>query len=152
MTSRAQPQRILLVANRTCPCHEVHDLLVEHGAADAHVVIVAPALNGRLAHAVSDTDGAFREARERLDVAVGHLRDRGIEAEGIVGDSNPLVAIDDVLAQFAADEIVISSWPPGRSNWLEKNLVDNAREDFGIPVHHVVSHFGLPATEAAALA
>ncbi len=151
MTSTSPPERILLVANRTCPCHELHEILEARGAPGARVVIVAPALNGRLAHAVSDTDGAFTDARARLATAVEHLGDAGIEAEGIIGDSNPLVAIEDVLAQFSADEIVISSWPPGRSNWLEKNLIENAREDFGIPVHHVISEYGLdtPASSAA---
>jgi hypothetical protein len=151
MTSTTPPERILVVANRTCPCRELHEILRERAAANARVVIVAPALNGRLAHAVSDTDGAFTDARARLATAVEHLRDAGIEAEGIIGDSNPLVAIEDVLAQFAADEIVISSWPPGRSNWLEKNLIDNARADFAIPVHHVISEYGLdePAATAA---
>jgi len=146
-----QPQSILLVANRTCPCHELHELLEARGARGARVVIVAPALNGRLAHAVSDTDGAFTDARARLATAVEHLGDAGIEAEGIVGDSNPLVAIEDVLARFSADEIVISSWPPGRSNWLEKNLIENARADFAVPVHHVISEYGLdtPAPTAA---
>ena len=150
MTSTSPPERILLVANRTCPCHELHEILEKRGAPGARVVIVAPALNGRLAHAVSDTDGAFADARARLATAVEHLGDAGIEAEGIVGDSNPMVAIEDVLAQFRADEIVISSWPPGRSNWLEKNLVENAREDFGIPVHHVISEYGLDTPDARA--
>ncbi len=150
MTSTAPPERILLLANRTCPCSELHELLHERSAANARVVIVAPALNGRLAHAVSDTDGAVQAARVRLATAVDHLRERGIEAEGIVGDSDPMLAIGDALSQFAADEIVISSWPPGRSNWLEKNLIEKAREGFGIPVHHVVSEYGLEAPAASA--
>ena len=145
MNSIAPPERILLVANRTCPCSELHELLNERSAVSARVVIVAPALNGRLAHAVSDTDGAVEEARTRLATAVDHLRERGIEAEGIVGDSDPMLAIGDALSQFDADEIVISSWPRGRSNWLEKNLIENARESFGVPVHHVVSEYGLEA-------
>jgi hypothetical protein len=150
MTSDTQSERILLIANRTCPCREVHELLRDRATATARVVIVAPALNGRLAHAVSDTDGAVVDARARLASAVEHLAEAGIEAEGIVGDSNPIVAIDDALAQFAAEEIVISSWPPGRSNWLEKNLIEHAREDFGIPVHHVISQYGLDAADARA--
>ena len=151
MTPTTPPERILLVADRTCPCHELHDILRQRGAANARVVIVAPALNGRLAHAVSDTDGAFSDARARLATAVEHLREAGMEAEGIIGDSNPMVAIEDVLAQFSADEIVISSWPPGRSNWLEKNLIENARAAFAVPVHHVISEYGLdePAADAA---
>ncbi len=150
MTSNTPPERILLVANRTCPCGELHELLDERSAANARVLIVAPALNGRLAHAVSDTDGAVEAARERLATAVDHLSEKGIEAEGIVGDSDPMLALGDALSQFDADEIVISSWPAGRSHWLEKNLIENAREEFDIPVHHVVSEYGLEAPAASA--
>ncbi|CAA9524233.1 MAG: hypothetical protein AVDCRST_MAG85-3085 [uncultured Solirubrobacteraceae bacterium] len=150
MTSEPRRDSILVVANRTCPCAELHELLGGRATDDARVVIVAPALNGRLAHAVSDTDGAVAVARARLATAVEHLHDAGIEAEGIVGDSDPMVAIGDVLASFGADEIVISSWPPGDSNWLEKNLIENARSTFGLPVHHVVSRYGLGESAATA--
>jgi hypothetical protein len=150
MTSSPRRDHILVVANRTCPCTELPEMLRGRASDDARVVIVAPALNGRLAHAVSDTDGAVAGARARLATAVAHLQAAGIEAEGIIGDSNPMIAIADVLAQFAADEIVISSWPPGRSNWLEKNLVEKARSRFGLPVHHVVSAYGLDAPAARA--
>jgi GABA permease len=151
MTSEPRRDSILVVANRTCPCAELHELLRGRATDDARVVIVAPALNGRLAHAVSDTDGAVADARARLATAVEHLHDAGIEAEGIIGDSDPMIAIADTLASFDADEIVVSSWPPGDSNWLEKNLIENARSRFGLPVHHVISEYGLdvPTPSAA---
>jgi hypothetical protein len=38
---------------------------------------------------------------------------------------------------------VISSWPAGRSHWLEKDLVGRTRERYDIPVHHVTSEYGL---------
>ena len=59
-------------------------------------------------------------------------------ARGAVGDSNPVQAIEDALAEFPADEIVISTHPPERSNWLEKKTVERARERFDLPITHVV--------------
>ena len=104
---------------------------------------VAPALNSRLRHYVSNSDEALVRAEERLTAAVENLRQAGIHARGEVGDADPLLAIDDALAGFSADEIVISTHPPGRSDWLEKGLIDNARERYSQPGTHVISEVGL---------
>ena len=50
-----------------------------------------------------------------------------IEARAEVGDADPLSAIGDALAVFPADEVVISTYPPGRSHWHERNLVERTR-------------------------
>ena len=136
-------QRILVIANRTCPCDELHDLVEARSGEGTEVAIVAPALNGRLAHYVSDSDGAVVAARERLAAAVAGLRAHGVDAQAVVGDSDPFVAIADTLVDFPADEIMISTWPAGRSNWLEKDLVSRTRERYDVPVHHVISAYGL---------
>jgi hypothetical protein len=47
-------------------------------------------------------------------------------------------AIEDALRTFGADEIIISTHPPGRSNWLEKEVIERARERFDLPITHVV--------------
>ena len=65
---------VLLVANRTCPCPDVLDTVSEHAGAAGRVHIVAPALNSRLRHYVSDVDAAVAAAQERLDRALAHLR------------------------------------------------------------------------------
>lgn len=139
--------RLLIVANRTCPCPALTDAVADlTEGAEASVVIVAPALNSRLRHYVSDVDGAVTEARERLSQAVDALRGRGIDCRGEVGDSDPALAVEDVLAAFEADEIIISTHPPGQSNWLESGMVDRLREQHGLPVTHLVSEYGLAAS------
>jgi GABA permease len=72
-----------------------------------------------------------------------------VEAEGQIGDSDPYVAIDDALAGFRATEMIISTLPPGQSNWLERGLIERARQDFDVPLTHLVSRYGLPAPAAA---
>ena len=62
----------------------------------------------------------------------------GLRARGEVGDGEPLQAIDDALRTFAPDELVISTHPEGRSHWLERNVVEEARARFDLPVTHVV--------------
>ncbi len=42
------------------------------------------------------------------------------------------------MRTFGADEIVISTHPEGRSHWLERNVVGDARDRFDVPITHVV--------------
>jgi hypothetical protein len=100
--------------------------------------VVSPALNSPLKHWVSDEDGARLAARERLDDSLTRLGEAAIVARGEVGDSDPLQAIDDALRTFGADEIVISTHPEGRSNWLERGIVTGAGQRFDVPITHVV--------------
>ena len=136
---------ILLIANRTCPCPGVLDAVRARAAPDGRVLIVVPALNGRVKHYVSDTDEAVREAHRRLAQALGWFADEGVRVHGAVGDADPLQAIEDALAGFAADEIVIATHPPGHSHWLEKDLPERARRLSGLPVAHLATHYGLVA-------
>jgi hypothetical protein len=145
MNPVAQPgRRILVIANRTCPCPTLADDVARRAsAAPTDVLVVAPALNSRLRHWLSDVDEALMRAQERLDLAIAALRRRGVIARGEIGDANPLLAIADALASFPADEIVIATLPMGRSNWIERGLVEQATARFGIPIAHLVSSYHL---------
>ena len=68
-------------------------------------------------------------------------------AEGEVGDADPLQAIEDGLRTFGADEVIISTHPEGRSDWLEKGVVRAARERFDVPITHVVVDLAAEATK-----
>ena len=46
--------------------------------------------------------------------------------------------MEDALRRFPADEVIISTHPAGRSNWLEHDVVNRAQERFDLPVTHVV--------------
>jgi hypothetical protein len=143
-------RRILVIANRTCPCPALADELgARAGEPPGDVLIVAPALNTRLRHWVSDVDAAMAAAAERLKHAVANLSERGVAAEGVVGDSDPLLAIQDALADFPATEIVLSTHPPGRSNWLERKLPMRATQRFDLPVTQLVSEYGLEEAPTA---
>ena len=54
------------------------------------------------------------------------------------GDADPLQAIADALRFFPADAIVVATHPPGRSNWLARDLVARARRRFDLPIVHIV--------------
>ncbi|HET9675541.1 MAG TPA: hypothetical protein VFP31_12190 [Gaiellaceae bacterium] len=141
--------RILVLANET-----VESELLAHAirAREAtQVLIVAPALNGRVRHWTSDDDDAHAAADERLRRSLDRLAASGIPANGMVGDADPLQAAADALHVFPADELVIATHPEGRSNWLARSVVERARRRFGRPVVHLVvdRDRGLEYLEAA---
>ena len=136
----AGERRILVIANETLGgAPLLNELRRRHAeGVNEHVLVVVPALNSPLKHWVSDEDGAREAAQERLEASLAAMREAGIDAQGEVGDSDPLQAIEDSLRTFAPDELVISTHPEGKSNWLERGVVEAARERFALPVTHVV--------------
>lgn len=134
--------RVLVVANETV---EAEELLAElRRIEDEHTstfLVVAPAV--ALEHHLGDSwtqAGAIEAAQERLDRTLAVLRAEGLECDGHVGDMVPFAAVRDALDRFDADLIVISTHPITRSNWLRKDLVEQVRSQFKIPVVHIVSH------------
>jgi len=77
-------------------------------------------------------------ANETVAASLASLGASGVRAKGQVGDDDPLQAIGDALRTFPADEIIVSTHPPGRSNWLERDLVGRARETYPCKITHVV--------------
>ena len=130
---------LLVVANETVEgtvlVETVRDIALSR---DADVFVVAPALNSRLRHWMSDSDRAHGAAKQRLENTLARLKDAGVRAGGEVGDADPLLAIEDAIHVFPADEIVIGTHPEERSNWLAHDLVARACERFELPVAHVV--------------
>jgi hypothetical protein len=98
-------------------------------APNANVLVIAPALNSRLRRWASDEDRARRRAAERLRAYLDQLEKRGVHAEGRVGDADPLLAIADALAMFAADEIVIAADPVP----IAEHLARRTRQRFRVP-------------------
>jgi membrane protein implicated in regulation of membrane protease activity len=137
--SAEDERRILVVANETVGGQELLSILKQKSeGVNERVLVVCPALNSQVRHWASDEDGARAAAQQRLDASLARLRSEGIQADGEVGDGDPLQAMEDALRTFGADEIVISTHPEGRSHWLERNVVGGARDRFDVPITHVV--------------
>jgi hypothetical protein len=133
-------RRILVIANETVGGAALRETIRERSEGyREQVLVVCPALNSPLRHWASDEDKAREAANERLEASLARLRELGIDARGEIGDGEPLQAIEDALRLFGADEVIISTHPPGRSHWLEKGIVEGARERFAVPITHVVT-------------
>jgi GABA permease len=132
-------RRILVVANETVGGEELMATIGDLALAGrSEFYVVSPALNSRIKTWTSDEDAARAEAQKRLDTTIARLAGIGIEARGTVGDLDPLVAVEDAVRTFHPDEIVISTHPEGRSNWLERGVVGAVEERYDAPVTHVV--------------
>jgi hypothetical protein len=105
----------------------------------AEVLVVSPATTqSKVAFWVSDTDEAIAEAEEAQEETVERLEEEGVDAVGDTGESEPAVALEDALATFAADRIVVFSHPGGDRDYREDAGLAEAEERFGVPVTHAV--------------
>ncbi len=138
MTTDLHTRRVILVANETAGGAVLNTRVRERlRSRPAEVLVVAPALNTRLRHWTSDEDRARADAEARLRRCLALLQGDGVDADGVVGDADPLQAIADALHGFPADELVIATHPARSSHWLSRDVVDRARRRFGLPVLHV---------------
>jgi hypothetical protein len=132
-------RRILVVANETVGGRALLSEIKRRAeGAKTSVLVVTPALNTPVRHWTSDEDGARSAAQHRLEESLRAIREAGIEASGEVGDGDPLQAIEDAIRTFQPDELVVSTHPEGKSHWLERGVVEQARERFALPLTHVV--------------
>jgi len=132
--------RLLVVANETVGGAALREEIRNRTRGrDSEILVVTPALaSSRAAHWASDVDEAMELARQRMELSLIEIDRLGLRAKGEIGDSDPNIAIEDALRTFPADEIVISTHPPERSHWLERGVVERAREEIDLPITHVV--------------
>jgi hypothetical protein len=103
----------------------------------AEVLVVSPATNqSKLAFWVSDPDQAIAEAETAQEETVERLEEEGIDAAGDTGESEPAVALQDALATFPADRIVVFSHPEGDRDYREDEGIADVERRYGIPVTH----------------
>ena len=107
---------------------------------DAEVLVVATALNTKTRFLLADPDPAINRAEQVQEETVERLTEEGVDAAaGPPGEEDPLLALQDALATYPADEIVLFTRAGGSQNWLEDGVVDQAKDRFGAtPVRHVV--------------
>ena len=131
-------KKILAVVSEAVSADALKSAVGEQDASDAEVLVVAPALNSKRKFFLADPDAAIERADEVQVETVERMDDEGIDAAGDTGESDPLLAVQDALQTFEADEIVLFTHPGGERNWLEEGLVDDAKERFEPPVRHFV--------------
>ena len=144
--------RVLVIANITANSPE----LVAALRTRAESGPIAPTL---LMPATRNGFAGKEEAGERLEAALAQWRDAGLEASGIVGDPDPVVAMHETWDPRSYDEVIVSTLPGQSSKWLQFDLPHRVQQITGLDVTHVTAankpepHYGPPPEkrEAGAL-
>jgi hypothetical protein len=103
--------------------------------ADARVLVVSPALNeSPTAFWMSDSDEAIADADAAGGEIVTRLRDEGVAANSTTGESEPLLALQDALATFPADRIVIFVREGDDQRYREDDVCGAVQRRFDVPV------------------
>ncbi len=101
----------------------------------ADVLVVSPALNeSALAFWVSDSDEAIADAESAAQKTAAALADPAGRVETTVGESEPLLALQDALATFPADRILVFTRADDAQRYKEDDVVGEAQRRFGVPV------------------
>jgi hypothetical protein len=132
------PKKILALVAEPISADALRNAVGTETADDAEVLVVAPALNSKKRFFLADPDPAIDRAQEVQEETVERLDEGGIDAAGDTGEEDPLLALQDALATYDADEIVLFTHPGDKRNWLEEGLVEQAKERFSVPVRHMV--------------
>ncbi len=134
--------RVLVVANETVQADalltELRGLHDHEHAARYFVCVPAHVLRTGQGP-VWAPDTAVTAAEHRLETTLEILRGEGLQVDGAIGDYRPLRAIDQAVAEFHPDLIVISTHPQERSVWLRQDIVEQVRRKYSVPVRHVIS-------------
>ena len=79
-------------------------------------------------------DPDTEEAMATLELAIPLLEEAaGEHVEGMVGDTDPLVAVRDAVERLGFDEVIVSTLPARVSHWLRRDLPSRVRQ-LGLPV------------------
>jgi hypothetical protein len=89
-------------------------------------------------YGVTDIDREIDEARRRLERSLHWARRQGLVVRGRVGDPDPVVAIEDELRDFGADEVVVVTHPDERAGWQERTELDRLSRELDLPVRRVI--------------
>ncbi|HEY3434668.1 MAG TPA: hypothetical protein VGK41_03355 [Solirubrobacterales bacterium] len=102
-------RRLLVVVTDPLEDPAVVEQVARAAAGDSQVIVLAPAQIGFLDRWASDVEGARRDAQRRLVISVAALAAAGVEAEARVGDEDVVQAVEDLLGNFPATEVILVS-------------------------------------------
>jgi hypothetical protein len=127
--------KLLVIANRTVESTEIRDAIVDRATAGpVHVTLVAPASTG-----AGSVRACRLETAQRLERAVQRLAEAGVPVEGVVGDSDPIVAVQDAWDPRSFDEVIVATLPTGVSRWMAADLPHRVERLTAARVTHVVA-------------
>ena len=132
------PARVLVVAHQTAATRPLLDAVrqrAQRGPSTFTLLVPNPAHG--LHKVVDAQDQGPAEAQGVLDEALPKLSESaGGKVEGIIGDPDPVAAVQDAINLRGFDEIIISTLPHRVSRWLKLDLPSKVA-GMGLPVQTV---------------
>jgi hypothetical protein len=124
LESPRERAHVLVIANQTVLGEPLLGAIRERAAAGpVDFTILIPA----------DADGAEQRLRE----VCARIGTQGINASGLLGDPDPVVATQNAMHDEQVDEVIVSTFPEQSSGWLRRDVVGRIKS-LGKPVTHVV--------------
>jgi hypothetical protein len=129
---------VLVVANLTANSQHLLDALKARAErSPIRVTLVMPAQGPGL--------GGREAVKARLDEALEGMRASGLEADGAIGDADPMEAVAECFDPSRHDEAVVCTLPGRSSKWLQHDFPHRVARLTGISVTHVVADDLRPA-------
>lgn len=134
------PTRVLVVAHRTAATPALLDAVRERAArGPATFTLLVPNVAHGLHRVIDAEDQSSDAAQAVLELALPLLEEAaGAHVEGMVGDPEPLNAVQDAVNIHGFDEIIISTLPARVSRWLHLDLPSKLG-GLGLPVTTVTA-------------
>jgi hypothetical protein len=128
-------RRVLVVAHRTAATEPLLAAVRERAArGPAQFTLLVPNAAHGLHKVVDPEDQDVTEAQGVLDQALPKLTEAvGAPVEGIIGSTDPHMAIEDAVNLRGFDEVIISTLSPRVSRWLKLDLPSKV-SGLGLPV------------------
>jgi hypothetical protein len=129
---------VLVVANLTANSQHLLDALKARAErSPIRVTLVMPAQGPGL--------GGREAVKARLDEALEGMRAAGLEADGAIGDADPMEAVAECFDPARHDEAIVCTLPGRSSKWLQHDFPHRVARFTGVPVTHVVADDLRPA-------
>ena len=130
-------RHVLVVTSVKLAGEELRRELAAAGGAGVELDVLVPILASRSHYLASDLDRERVEARERLEASLAWAAEQGFAAKGEVGDPDPLLAIEDELRDFGADEVIIVTHSGERTSWLANRMLGHLARELDVPVREI---------------
>jgi hypothetical protein len=130
--------KLLVVATDPVGADDVRRALDGEDISGAEVLVVSPAVNeSAVAFWMSDSDEAIAEAESAGSATAAALGDAGARTRAQVGESEPLLAVQDALATYPADRVLVFVREDDAARFREDDVVGEVGRRFGVPVTEV---------------
>jgi hypothetical protein len=128
--------KLLVLATDPIDADDLRGALDGEEIDGAEVLVVSPAVNASpVAFWVSDSDEAIADAESTARETAEALAAEGARTRAETGESEPLLALQDALATFPADRVVVFARGEEESQrYREDDVAGEAQRRFGVPV------------------